>query len=104
MHCSHATAAAAAAPAAAALAFKQRLAISADLQLTLWCWHLLCRPQYDRATGFVAEDNSGRANIFPTKVTAGQAMHCKTLMHTHSIVACRMLQELLLHLNKEHMC
>lgn len=29
---------------------------------------LLCRPQYDRATGFVSEDNSGRANIFPTKV------------------------------------
>ncbi|WIA12833.1 hypothetical protein OEZ85_006461 [Tetradesmus obliquus] len=27
-------------------------------------------PQYDRATGFVSEDNSGRANIFPTKPQA----------------------------------
>ncbi|KAF6250821.1 hypothetical protein COO60DRAFT_1519238 [Scenedesmus sp. NREL 46B-D3] len=28
------------------------------------------KPEYDRATGFVAEDNSGRANIFPTKAQA----------------------------------
>lgn len=28
------------------------------------------KPEYDRATGFVAEDNSGRANIFPTKQQA----------------------------------
>lgn len=29
-----------------------------------------CSAGYNRATGFVAEDNSGRANIFPTKQQA----------------------------------